>query len=54
MYKTKAKPNSELYKQSTKPALIEPNRKWFGNTRLMNQNEMDKYKDILSEMKDDP
>lgn len=55
MYKTR-KPASEKerYKQSQKPATIDPNRKWFGNTRLMNQDEMDKYKNILSEMKDDP
>jgi len=43
-----------MYKQKLGPAVIEPNRKWFGNTRLMNQDEMDKYKNILSEMKDDP
>lgn len=54
MYRTKAPDKATMWKQSTKPALVEPNRKWFGNTRLMNQNEMDKYKDILAEMKNDP
>jgi len=43
-----------MYKQKLGPAVIEPNRKWFGNTRLMNQDEMDKYKDIISEIKNDP
>jgi len=54
MYKSKAPKKEDRYIQSNKPAMIEPNRKWFGNTRLMNQSEMDKYKDILSEMKHDP
>lgn len=35
-------------------ARIEPNRKWFGNTRLIGQDELDKFRTAVSTAKKDP
>ncbi len=35
-------------------ARIEPNRKWFGNTRLISQDELDRFRTAVSTAKKDP
>ena len=35
-------------------ARIEPNRKWFGNTRLIGQDELDRFRQAVSTAKKDP
>lgn len=39
------KPNrKEMYKESAKPARVEPNRKWFGNVRTIGQKELETFR----------
>ena len=48
----KAKPNREKMKERpTDPNVgkINPNRKWFGNVRVADQKELDKYRKALAE-----
>ena len=35
-------------------ARVEPNRKWFGNTRVITQNALQKFQDDMKTIKDDP
>ncbi len=37
MYKQKAPDKKDWYREPTEPARIEPDRKWFGNTRVADQ-----------------
>ena len=48
----KSKPNLEKMKQRpTDPQAgkVQPNRKWFGNVRVADQKELDKYRKALAE-----
>ena len=35
-------------------ARVEPNRKWFGNTRVVGQKDLEKFRDAMSTIKNDP
>lgn len=35
-------------------ARVEPNRKWFGNTRVITQNALQTFKDEMEKVKKDP
>lgn len=35
-------------------ARVEPNRKWFGNTRVITQNALQKFQDEMKKAKNDP
>jgi nuclear GTP-binding protein len=53
MYKDE--PDMEkMRKVPDKPARIEPDRKWFGNTRVIDQKQLDQYRQELVEAKKDP
>lgn len=38
-----------MYKQSTKPTRIEPNRKWFGNVRTISQKELESFRSEMNQ-----
>ncbi|KAF8752872.1 Nuclear/nucleolar GTPase 2 [Rhizoctonia solani] len=38
----------------TKPGRVQPDRRWFGNTRVISQNALDHFRTSLAEKKDDP
>ncbi|KAG6896765.1 hypothetical protein C0992_006279 [Termitomyces sp. T32_za158] len=38
----------------TKPGRVQPDRRWFGNTRVISQTALDHFRTSLSEKKDDP
>ena len=49
------KPNhAERTKVPDKPARIEPDRKWFGNTRTINQSELEKFRNEVREAVNNP
>lgn len=35
-------------------ARVEPNRRWFGNTRVIGQRDLDTFRTAMSELKKDP
>eukprot|EP00400_MALV-I_sp_L67-5_P001069 gene1070-1199_t len=41
-------------KTQTEPCRIEPDRRWFGNTRVVTQKKMETFRDELSKSVDDP
>lgn len=38
----------------TKPGRVQPDRRWFGNTRVISQTALDHFRNSLSTKKDDP
>ena len=49
------KPNfKEMYKQKTKPMRIEPDRKWFGNVRTIDQKAMEEFNAEVMMREKDP
>lgn len=54
MYKKKAPKMEELIKQSLQPKRVEPDRRWFGNTRVITQKKMEDFRTELSKTVDDP
>lgn len=40
-------PRRDLHKQLAKPMRIEPDRRWFGNTRTVTQGKMEEFRDAL-------
>lgn len=43
-----------MYETPTEPARIEPDRKWFGNTRVADQKLLDQYRTELAQKAKDP
>ena len=35
-------------------ARVEPNRRWFGNTRVVGQTELEHFREAMTEVKNDP
>ena len=35
-------------------ARVEPNRRWFGNTRVIGTRELEQFRDAMTEIKNDP
>lgn len=56
MYKMKLSPKEKesRKKQSLGPVRIAPDRKWFGNTRVITQDKMQTFREKLSKSVDDP
>jgi len=53
MYKDK--PNvKKMREQATKPCRIQPDRRWFGNTRVIAQDKMQAFRETLSKGVEDP
>jgi nuclear GTP-binding protein len=51
----RAKPDySKMHEKALQPNRIEPDRKWFGNVRTIDQKELDKYKTELDQYEKDP
>jgi len=51
----KSKPNiHKMKEQSTKPVRIQPDRRWFGNTRVIAQSKMQAFRATLAKKVDDP
>ncbi|BAM40419.1 Ngp [Theileria orientalis strain Shintoku] len=51
----KEKPNFAKMKiQPTEPARINPDRRWFGNTRVLTQEQMENFRNELGNVKNDP
>ncbi|CAD8070445.1 unnamed protein product [Paramecium primaurelia] len=49
------KPNKEeMWKQATQPARVDPNRKWFGNIRTIDQQQLDKLRQEMANRTHDP
>ncbi|KAG6872767.1 hypothetical protein C0995_006806 [Termitomyces sp. Mi166 len=40
--------------KETKPGRVQPDRRWFGNTRVISQTALDHFRTSLAEKKDDP
>merc|ERR1719230_1430775 len=43
-----------MREQSTKPMCIQPDRRWFGNTRVIAQDKMQAFRETLSKGVEDP
>lgn len=54
MYKAKAPKKEELIKQEKQPKRIAPDRRWFGNTRVITQKKMQDFRTELSKTVNDP
>ncbi|XP_952005.1 nucleolar GTPase, putative [Theileria annulata] len=51
----KQKPNfSKMNAKNLDPARINPDRRWFGNTRVLTQEQMTNFRNELGSVKDDP
>jgi nuclear GTP-binding protein len=51
----KSTPNlSKMKEQSTKPCRIQPDRRWFGNTRVIAQDKMQAFRETLAKGVQDP
>jgi len=51
----KDKPNRhKMQEEAMGPARIQPDRRWFGNTRVMAQDKMQKFRETLSKSVEDP
>lgn len=51
----KSKPNiQKMREQPNRPARIQPDRRWFGNTRVIAQNKMQAFRETLSKSVEDP
>lgn len=51
----KEKPNfSKMKAKTLDPARINPDRRWFGNTRVLTQEQMTNFRNELGSVKDDP
>ncbi|KAF8819189.1 putative nucleolar gtp-binding protein 2 [Cardiosporidium cionae] len=51
----RSKPNMEKRREKpTKPARIEPDRRWFGNTRVITQTKLDLFRNEMKKALDDP
>lgn len=49
------KPDMEkMHEQKLESAKIQPDRKWFGNIRTIDQKQLDKYKTEISDIKNNP
>lgn len=53
LYRSKPDLN-KMHEKKLEPNRIEPDRKWFGNVRTIDQKELDKYKTELEQQKNDP
>merc|ERR550534_2557741 len=54
MYKTKMPKKEQLQKQALAPQRIAPDRRWFGNTRVITQQKMQDFRAELSKSVNDP
>lgn len=54
MYMQKAPSRESMQKQSTKPMRIQPDRRWFGNTRIIAQQKMQVFRETLAKKVHDP
>lgn len=54
LYRAKAPNKRDLHKQEAKPQRIEPDRRWFGNTRVIKQDKMAKFREELAKEIHDP
>lgn len=52
MYKNK--PNANRFDEPDKPMRIEPDRRWFGNTRVITQDKLDLFRKEYNKAHDDP
>eukprot|EP00928_Gymnodinium_smaydae_P003766 TRINITY_DN11333_c0_g2_i1.p1 TRINITY_DN11333_c0_g2~~TRINITY_DN11333_c0_g2_i1.p1 ORF type:complete len:656 (-),score=200.22 TRINITY_DN11333_c0_g2_i1:67-2034(-) len=51
----RSKPNiAKMKEQPNKPVRIQPDRRWFGNTRVIAQNKMQQFRETLSKGVEDP
>merc|ERR1719498_569656 len=51
----KAKPDKKKMREvAKKPARIQPDRRWFGNTRVITQKKMETFREELSKSVNDP
>ena len=51
LYKAKGPTSRQLHTQELKPARIEPDRRWFGNTRVVTQGKMEDFRYWLNPAK---
>lgn len=54
MYKQKAPKREDMIKQDLQPKRIAPDRRWFGNTRVITQGKMQSFREELSKSVNDP
>ncbi|CAD7965683.1 unnamed protein product [Amoebophrya sp. A25] len=54
MYSQKAPNARDLHQQMLKPQRIEPDRRWFGNTRVITQTKMQEFRDEMGKEVNDP
>ncbi len=54
MYALKAPNSRQLHSREKKPMRVEPDRRWFGNTRVITQGKMADFRDALSKDLNDP
>ncbi|CAD7925719.1 unnamed protein product [Amoebophrya sp. A120] len=54
MYRQKAPNKRDLHKQLLKPQRIEPDRRWFGNTRVITQTKMQDFREEMAKEVNDP
>lgn len=54
LYRQKAPNKRQLHAQQLKPQRVEPDRRWFGNTRTINQTQMSNFREELAKEVNDP
>ena len=54
MYKKKAPNAKKRREQSLKPVRIQPDRRWFGNTRVIAQNKIQQFRETMAKTVEDP